>query len=308
MSNDNADNADNANDEGNVDNAAQGFSEEWLTLREPADHAARNNHLSKTLADWSKQHDTLSIVELGAGTGSNLRYLMPMLGPDQHWVLVDNDATLLDRLPDILQPWVKKQGAQLTVSDNQLQIDHQNYRATVQTRLLNLAIELDKLPLENADLLTASALLDLTSAAWLDQLAELTEKHQCSCLFALNYNGKICWQPELDSDNTITTLLNQHQLKDKGFGNALGPEAGMYFGGALQQLGRHVETDASDWVIEAQSQALQHAIVDGWAPAAMDQDSGHSELIGHWHGKRRELIQQAQSSLTVGHVDLLSLI
>jgi len=291
-----------------TDNSAQGFSEQWLTLREPADHAARSDRLSKILAEWSTQHDSLNIVELGAGTGSNLRYLMPMLGKNQQWVLVDNDPALLNHLPEILQPWADEQHAKLTVENNKLQIDHENYSATVKIQLLNLALQLSELPMKDVHLLTASALLDLTSATWLDQIAGLVAKHHCSCLFALNYNGNIHWQPELDGDDTIKTLLNLHQLKNKGFGNALGPEAGNYLVSALQQLGRNSETDDSDWSISAQSHALQQAIVDGWAPAAMDQDNNYSELIQHWHSRRREIIRQGQSSLTVGHVDVLSLV
>lgn len=292
----------------NTDIATQGFSEQWLTLREPADHAARSSSLSNELANWSKQHETLNIVELGAGTGSNLRYLMPMLGKNQHWVLIDNDAALLNRLPEILQPWADEHDAHLTEKNNELQIDHQNYSASVKIQLLNLALQLDELPMKNANLLTASALLDLTSESWLNQLAGLVVEHHCSCLFALNYDGNIHWQPELDSDDTIKALLNQHQLKNKGFGNALGPEAGNYFASALKQRGRNSEADNSNWIINAQSQALQHAIVDGWAPASLEQDNSQGKLIEHWHGRRREIILQAQSSLTVGHLDVLSLV
>ena len=296
-----------SNDNSN-DNAAQGFSEQWLALREPADHAARSTTLGSKLAGWAKQHESLNIVELGAGTGSNLRYLMPQLGQNQHWVLIDNDADLLNRLPEILHPWAKKNAASITANKNELLIEHENYSATVTVRLLNLAEQLDKLPMHNVDLLTASALLDLTSASWLDQLANLVAEHQCSCLFVLNYDGNIHWQPKLDSDNTIKELLNLHQLKNKGFGHALGPEAGAYFAGVLEQLGRSIDTDDSNWSISEQSQALQQAIVDGWATAALEQNNAQSEIIDDWHGRRRKIIESAESSLIVGHVDVLSLL
>ena len=292
----------------NDNNAAQGFSETWLTLREPADHAARSRKLSRKLAAWAEQHDTLNIVELGAGTGSNLRYLMPQMGKNQQWVLIDNDADLLNHLPEILQPWADEHGAHITANKDELLIKHENYSATVKWQLLNLAEQLFDLPMKNVDLLTASALLDLTSASWLDQLAGLVVEHRCSCLFALNYNGHIDWQPVLNSDDTIKALLNQHQLKNKGFGNALGPEAGAYFASALEQLGRHTETDNSNWTINEQSQALQQAIVDGWAPAALEQDGTQSDTIKHWHDKRCENIEHGTSSLIVGHLDVLSLL
>ena len=82
-----------------------GFSQQWLSLREPADHAARSTALNDTLITWTGQKSPLRIMDFGTGTGSNLRYLCPLLGHDQHWTLVDNDAHLLSHLPDILSYW-----------------------------------------------------------------------------------------------------------------------------------------------------------------------------------------------------------
>lgn len=285
----------------------EGFSETWLTLREPADHAARSQILDDQLATWAKQHSALSIVELGAGTGSNLRYLMPQLGHNQHWHLLDNDANLLSHLPRILEPWADAQQAKINMQDDQLLIEHSNFSATVSTQVLNLADDIDQITMDDINLITASALLDLTSASWLDQLARLTAKHECACLFALNYDGTIHWQPTLDADTQVSALLNQHQLNDKGFGKALGPEAGHYFAQALEAEGRQVSKDNTNWVIEQQSQALQHAIIDGWAPAATEQDNSSAHVIEQWHVSRKQAIDEQLSSLTVGHVDVLSL-
>ena len=291
---------------GTID-AAQDFSESWLTLREPADHDARNLTLTDQLANWAASFDTLNIVELGAGTGSNLRYLMPRLGHQQHWVLIDNDAALLDHLPRILQPWAEKNGARVKTGNDEFLIEHESFSATVKSQVVNLASQLDQLPMHNVNLLTASALLDLTSESWLDRLAMLCENHACACLFALNYNGKIQWQPELDTDFKVTELLNRHQLHDKGFGNALGPVAGHHFAKTLNLLGRQVETGDSDWAVNNQSPALQHAIIDGWAPAAMEQDDTARKMIDQWRSTRSKFIEKGVSGLTVGHVDVLSL-
>ncbi len=285
----------------------EGFSETWLSLREPADHAARSQSLDKQLAAWAEQHSELSVVELGAGTGSNLRYLMPQLGHHQHWHLLDYDANLLSHLPRILAPWAEAQQANINVQDDKLHIEHSNFSATVSTQVINLAEELHQIAMDDVNLITASALLDLTSAVWLDQLATLTIQNNCACLFALNYNGKIHWQPVLEADAKVSVQLNEHQLNDKGFGKALGPEAGHYFAQALETQGRHVSKEISNWVIEPQSQALQHAIVDGWAPAATEQDNNAAAVIEQWRVSRKQAIDEKTSSLTVGHVDVLSM-
>ncbi len=286
---------------------SEGFSEAWLTLREPADHAARSQLLDTQLASWTSQFSTLRIVELGAGTGSNLRYLMPKLGHDQQWHLLDNDANLLNHLPEILNTWADGHQASVTLHDRQLHIEHNTFSATVSTQVLNLADDLDQIPLDNVNLITASALLDLTSAPWLDQLANLTMQHKCGCLFVLSYDGRIQWHPTLENDKQVSELLNQHQLNDKGFGLALGPAAADYFARALETQGRQITRQESDWAIDQQSQALQHAIVDGWAAAATEQDNSAETIISQWHALRKQAINDKISSLAVGHIDVLSL-
>ena len=286
---------------------ATGFSKDWLTLREPADHAARSKTQLDRFTQWCKPHDAIKLVELGAGTGSNLRYLMPRLGHNQQWLLVDNDAALLEHLPGLLQEWADAHNAQLIWNAEKLEVKHANFSATIYTQLIELANQLDQLRLNDTQVITASALLDLTSAAWLDKLASKIIKHQCACLFALNYNGTIQWQPELSYDDTVSNLLNLHQLGDKGFGPALGPQAGYYLASQLEQQGRQVFIDSSNWQIDESSVALQMAIVEGWAPAAIEQDGDAAEEVSAWLEQRKAQIHARFSRLTVEHCDVLAL-
>jgi len=111
------------------------FDKDWLSLREPADHLARDTDLLQSLlehlraasdATTSTGSDmdharSLSVVDLGTGTGSNLRYLQPRLGAHQRWQLVDNDPALLQVLPERLNAWAADQ--QLALFDNHSRID-----------------------------------------------------------------------------------------------------------------------------------------------------------------------------------------
>jgi trans-aconitate methyltransferase len=72
-----------------------GFSAEWLALREPADVAARSAAVTSFVTGALAHHSLLRIVDLGSGTGSNVRYLSRYLPQVQRWQLMDNDATLL---------------------------------------------------------------------------------------------------------------------------------------------------------------------------------------------------------------------
>src|SRR5436190_7985993 len=75
-----------------------GFSADWLALREPADHAARSAALTHSIADVLAEEAAPSVLDLAAGTGSNFRFLSPVL-PRGRWLLVDHDRELLARVP-----------------------------------------------------------------------------------------------------------------------------------------------------------------------------------------------------------------
>ena len=290
-----------------TDSTHDGFSEIWLSLREPVDHAARDISLTSQLASWACQKQNLRVVELGAGTGSNLRYLLPTLGHHQHWTVFDKDPELIGKLPDLLEPWAVENDCELRLVNADLKLQHARYSATINCKITDLARNLETIAADGMDLITASALLDLTSSQWLDKLAGLISDHQSACLFALNYDGLVHWQPELEADEAVTELLNQHQLSEKGFGKALGPAAGNYLAQRLQHLGRQTAVCASPWRIDSTLKGLQLAIVEGWAKAATEQAGGNTAITRIWEEARVNAINKGQSTLRVGHNDVLSL-
>jgi hypothetical protein len=285
---------------------ADGFSAEWLQLRESADHRARSSALTRLLLDWTQNKDQLNIVELGTGTGSNLRYLCPQLGHNQHWLLVDVDHDLLAQLPMQLQQWATQEDIKIRSDSDAIWLETDTFDAEVRWLCKDLSHELTTIPLNNVDLLTGSALLDLTSAAWLEQLAQLCIDHHCASLFVLNYDGTIQWHHEQHDDKTLNDLLNAHQLNDKGFGTALGPQAHHYFAEQLRKA-HQVTTQSSPWRLSADDSALQEALLTSWITAAIEQDPTALPLIELWTENRKTAIQQRQSSLRVGHTDVLGL-
>jgi len=94
------------------------FDAEWLTLREPFDHAARSVALARRLADRLPRRPRL--LDLGAGTGSLFRFLAPIIGRGQDWVLVDSDAALLDDAFGRTAAWARRQGFAATAPGDTL--------------------------------------------------------------------------------------------------------------------------------------------------------------------------------------------
>lgn len=257
-----------------------GFTADWLALREPADAVARAGALVDPFV--SRTAATRRIVDLGAGTGANLRYLAPRLGGVQEWLAVDFDAALLAALAARPAP----------------------AGARMRTLCLDLAHDLDALPLDRHDLVTAAALLDLVSASWLDQLAARCAAARADVLFALIYDGRIEWSPAEDGDARIRELVNAHQRTDKGFGPALGPAAGTEAERIFAGLGYRMRGARSDWVLGTESRALQAALVDGWVAAALEVAPREANALEAWRERRFAHLAAGASRLRVGHLDL----
>ena len=197
-----------------------GFDAGWLALREPTDHAARSRRLAARFAVAAGPAPYM--VDLGAGSGSNHRYLAPLLPPSQRWLLVDHDPVLLAAA------------------------------GAVESRQLDLAQALPEVPGRTG--ITASALLDLTSAAWLDRLAGWCG--DTPVLIALSVDGRLAWRPEDPDDGAMPERFFAHQQGDKGFGPALGPAAASHFARRLEAAGRRVEVERSDSRLGASAGAV----------------------------------------------------
>ena len=94
------------------------FDADWLALREPFDHAARSVALARRLADRLPARPRL--LDLGAGTGSLFRFLAPIIGRGQDWILLDADAALLDEAFGRTAAWARRQGFAATAPGDAL--------------------------------------------------------------------------------------------------------------------------------------------------------------------------------------------
>jgi hypothetical protein len=283
------------------------FSSDWLACRETADDRARSRHLARLIAASLAPRGRLIGIDLGAGTGSNVRYLLPLLAARQRWTLVDGDASLLSEAPGRLQAWAARRGATAIQTPNGIVLDDGSRSAEVRTRRLDLAVLDDESLFEGVDLVSASALLDLVSESWLASLAARGADRRSAILFALTYDGRVQCSPTEPEDEMVISLVNDHQRSDKGFGPALGPTAGGVAGSILARAGYEVHTASSDWRLGPADRALQQRLIDGWAEAAREVAPGEAAAIERWAGRRRAHVDDDLSELVVGHQDLAAL-
>jgi hypothetical protein len=282
-----------------------GFSADWLALREPFDSAARAEaDAVAAFACESLGQAPRQVVDLACGTGANLRALAPRLGSSQRWLMVDHDPALLAALPGALQAGGQRGGYRVTSGEaGALRLTGPAFDATVVPHRLDLAQDLSALPLPEGALLTASALLDLVSARWLDELISRAGHARATLLFTLSVDGRVLWDPADADDDLVQGAFAAHQGRDKGFGAALGPAAAGWCQARLSATGWGTQAARSDWRIDgARSPALLQALIDGTADAAAEQCPDGREVFRAWQERRGARLQATR--LMVGHTDL----
>ena len=289
------------------------FSTDWLALREPFDRQARDGafasfDLPNLAARLRGGVSALTVLDLACGTGANLRELAPRLGGLQRWTLVDHDSRLLAALHATMASWARTRGLSTYTSEGRLRIEGAGMMVEVEVLPRDLAQPLDAGLFERHRLITASALLDLVSAQWIDALLQCARQAEAAVLFALTVDGSVEWRPELQGDADVHRLFVAHQHRDKGFGPALGGDAVHRAAMRLASLGYEVTQAASHWYIDgrggAQSAAMLRAMIEGAAFAAQQQSPSTPTLIRDWTAGRVDAIEW--TTLRVGHCDLLA--
>lgn len=261
-----------------------GFSADWLALREPADVEARLQAAAVTHAVTAAlpADRPVRVVDLGCGTGSNVRFLASRLGLRVHWRLLDHDEELLAHAARLLG-------------------------SHVETRMVDLRV-LSQDDIGEADLVTASALLDLVSDAWLSSFVRICRRANAAVLIALNYDGRVSCSPADDDDEFVRDLVNRHQRTDKGFGPALGPDSGARTAEQLTGAGYSVHSAKSDWVIDADRAELQRQLIEGWAGAAIELSPDDRARILAWQARRLQHVSAGISQIIVGHDDVAGIL
>ena len=260
---------------------------DWLALREPADGAARSVELVDELRRALTTRAALEVHDLGSGTGSLARWLAPRLPGPQHWVLHDRDADLLQRVAAHPPPCAADGAA-----------------VRVETRCSDIT-RLDPAELREADLITASALLDMMSAAELDRFVRSCAGPGCPVLVTLSVVGRVELTPPDPLDAEIMAAFNAHQRRATGAGRLLGPDA---VGTAVEQLtalGRAVTLRPSPWRLGAGQPALAAEWLTGWVAAAVEQQPDLRDAVGTYARRRLEQAATGTLSVTVHHEDLL---
>jgi SAM-dependent methyltransferase len=270
-----------------LDLPARPVDPDWLALREPADIRSRDGAagvlLPPLLDALARRCGTgPRVVDLGAGTGANGRWLAPRLGDPatQRWLLVDHDPRLVAQGP------VRSRTVRADVADL--------------PRLLADPGLLDGL----ADLVTACALLDLLDVPQLTAVADAVVAAGVPALFSLSVTGEVRLDPADDGDPAVAAGFDAHQRRD----GRPGPDGGAVAAGLFRDRGWRVVEAATPWLLDSAAEPdLVEVYLDGRAEAAAEQAPDRAAEVAAWRERRRRATAAGPLAVVVGHLDVLAL-
>jgi len=342
------------------------FDGRWLALREPLDHAARRRaasvlvplrsalsfaraasgdaEASQTQTQWRPppQPDSVAqtdaaatsqarvVLDLGAGTGSNLRFLAPRLGGAQRWHLTDHDVRLLAAARRATTRWASAcagapparavtagratsasvasasapDAARRPQAFSVAAVDARDRWSVDAIPLAQDLRALDRLPFDRADLVTASALLDLVGEAWLRELVVRCAAAGAAVLWSLDVDGRVRLAPADRADRLVLRDFARDARRDKGLGPALSSRAGRRAAALLGDAGYQVVRARSDWRIGMSQAAFADALLAGWAAAATAARPSRARIHAEWLRRRRASLARRRLRILVGHTEL----
>jgi hypothetical protein len=261
----------------------------WLDLREPADAAARSRDLVEHLRKHLPANGCRVIHDLACGTGSMGRWLAPLLPGPQRWVLHDLDAELV-HVAAVEPPGPAADGASVVI----------------ETRRSDVT-QLCPDELADANLITASALLDLLTRDELAGLIEVCANAGCPILLSLSVVGRVGLAPGDPLDSRVGAAFDAHQRRMTARGHLLGPDAVAAAVDGFRRLGAEVLVRPAPWKLGAAEADLASEWFAGWVSAACEQSVDLASHTGPYARRRLAKARAGELAVTVGHADLLVL-
>ncbi len=283
------------------------FDPNWLETRYRFDSSARKNSTEKKMLDHFSSLANINIVDIGAGTGNNVRYYASFLPQNQNWLLLDSDSDLNSQSLVLLSQWAKKNHWSYQLSENELRFQVATKTVTVKTKLGSL-LELNKLvDLAKVNLITANAVFDLfSSLQWKNFLSQLIP-FSLPLLATLNYS-EMNFFPFCEINQKYIDIYNQHMTRKQKFGKAMGPDCAEQMSHVLTQYNYSTITGQSNWVINTKENFMLHFLIGFMEKSVEEMISAPLEkkAFQQWVIKKRKEIEESRLEAKVHHIDIFA--
>ena len=236
--------------------SATGFSTRWLELRYPFDASARSITLSQQFVQQLSGKENVSILDLGAGIGSNVKYFHDRIEANQDWYLVELDPGLIKHGIQSLTAYFAKLGYVVQKRDYRLHLVR-DIKINI-TFVLDSILHINPFQYQFFDGILANALLDVLTSNQVRDLLDRFSDTPCPKLFSIIYED-MQWMDDDPENHHYVRKYHEHMQRQQPHGRALGP-------GCIPFLQNQPDSDVyhfheSTWEIRNEHKAmLEHLL------------------------------------------------
>ena len=276
---------------------------DWLAERYHFDAAARNPAVEQKFLHTLPAQDTISLVDVGAGSGANCRYLMEKITTDQQWLLIEQNPDFSQASLQALQEYASRQGYTSILEQNTLIIQTPTKTVQVKARCGSL-LEIDGLAnLSNTDAVVANAVFDLFTPAQFEAFVSTLAQHSLIFLSTLNYEN-MSFSSGNGQDEKVIALYHAHMLRQQTVGKAMGPTCVPQMIEILQKQRYTVSSGNSVWHIQRKHEKMISYLLSFMESSIVELPLTPEDtwLLKQWK-KQKEAA--SDFTLTIEHQDIL---
>ena len=289
-----------------IEEEKENFDVDWLNERYPFDVEARDKALETKMLALLADKPIVTLVDVGAGTGSNCLYFISKLSQHQKWFLIEQNTDLKKATIRRLKDYASYHKYSFDQQQDHIKIKapKKNIEVTIiNDSLLNMETCVD---VSKVDIVTANAVFDLFSEAQLIQLVNIISKHQLTFYHTLSYQGMF-FEPDDPFDKIFIDTYNEHMERPQAFGKALGTKANACLLTLFEAQPCTITTATSTWQIEPNDLKMHYYLLNFMENALgeMNLPPAKQQNFEKWVQRKKELIITAQQRLKVEHLDVL---
>jgi hypothetical protein len=175
----------------------------------------------------------------------------------------------------------------------------------VATRVEHLA-DLAPDGLAGAQLVTASALLDVVTLDEARRIVAACVAAGAPAFFSLSVTGRVLLDPADEDDPVLADAFDDHQRRDADGRRMLGPDASSAVAALFAIAGWEVRVDGTPWRLGPTDRRLLREWLDGRVAAAVEQRPGLAARAAGWRARRAAQLDADALRAVVHHEDVLA--
>ncbi len=281
------------------------FEISWLEERYPFDVEARSKELEAMALKPLEKKSVLTLVDIGAGTGSNCLYFIKQLAQNQKWLLIEEKENFKAKIIRRLKDYASFHKYDFEQKKKKISI--RSLAKTVQVEIINdsFASPASFANLSKADLILANAAFENRPAAQFHQFAQLILKNKIPCLFTLNYKG-VSFEPEDPFDAIFIDLYHTYLERKQHFGNAMGKNSETTILSFFEQKNWLTHSKSSNWKIEQADIKMHYYLLSFIENAieTMGLDLTMQANFQKWLQRKKDLVITRKQQLEIKHLDI----